>query len=602
MPDAPGKKRTRWIALIFTTFLVVALVAVTRLLTGCVVTGDPFAQITLTAPVVFSPTVTLTVPNPILTPTSTLLPPTPITPETTSTVLPTDTPQPSTPTVTSKTPTPTPLPFFEGPFAYGASFDGRPLLAYRFGTGPSVHAIIGAIHGGYEWNTVILVSETLKYLQENPTLVPDNVTLYIVPCANPDGYAIGTDREYARMNGNGVDLNRNWDYNWQPTATHGTRVVNAGAFPFSEPETSALRDFILDRDVEAAIFYHSAMARIFYGAEPEKSATYELAIAVSEATGYPVAANIPGQITTGDAIDWMSVQGLAGIEVELTNHQDIEWERNLQGTLAFLNWTPPHAQARTVQTQTIGFSVQGRPITVTQVGNGNEIVLVIMGSIHGDEANTSTLVRSLMEQYTNAPELVPTMFTLYFVSTINPDGLATHTRQNANLVDLNRNWPTDDWQTDAARTSGVLAGSGGTAPGSEPEVQAVSLWLLDVRSAAQEIWLLSYHAAYPPDGGVQPGYTTSGIPGPQADQLAQYVAKLADYVYLPFWPSEHTFTGELIHWCDVNGIWAADVELPDHNLPDTVPDGKYESTLATHQRVLSELLMGFGLDGEEQAE
>jgi len=234
----------------------------------------------------------------------------------------------------------TPQPFFEGPFSYGRSFGGRSLLAYRFGTGPSVRIIVGGIHGGYEANTVVLVGEMLRYLRGNPSLIPDDVTLYVIPCANPDGYVAGTDRERGRMNGNGVDLNRNWGYHWQPVATHGARPVDAGAYAFSEPETAALRDFFLAQDVEAAIFYHSAMARVFYGAEREQSATYELARVVSEATGYPIAAGVPGQITTGDAIDWMSARGLAGIEVELTTHDGIEWERNLQGLLAFLAWNP----------------------------------------------------------------------------------------------------------------------------------------------------------------------------------------------------------------------------------------------------------------------
>jgi hypothetical protein len=244
-------------------------------------------------------------------------------------------------TLASLPPTSTPRPFFEGPFAYGVSFGGRPLLAYRLGVGPSARAIVGAIHGGYERNTAVLVSEMLDYLQENPDLVPDEVTLYVIPCANPDGYAAGIDRKRGRMNGNGVDLNRNWDYRWQPIATHGDRSVKAGAYPFSEPETAALRDFILERKIKAVIFYHSAMERIFYGAEPDWSATDELALVVSEATGYPIAAGVPGQITTGDAIDWMSAQGLAGIEVELTTHEDIEWERNLRGLEVFLGWIIP---------------------------------------------------------------------------------------------------------------------------------------------------------------------------------------------------------------------------------------------------------------------
>jgi hypothetical protein len=289
-----GDKGTRWLALI--SFVVVAGLA-SGFIAACS-TGDQIAQVVL--------------------PTFTIL---------SSTSAPT-------------TPAPTPRPFFEGPFTYGTSFDGRPLLAYRLGAGPSARVIIGAIHGGYERNTAVLVSKALEYLRKNPALVPDKVTLYVIPCANPDGYAAGTDRERGRMNGNGVDLNRNWDYHWQPTATHGVRPVNAGTRPFSEPETAALRDFILERDAEAAIFYHSAMARIFYGAERDRSAAYELALVVSEATGYPIATGIPGQITTGDAIDWMSAQGLAGIEVELTTHEGIEWERNLSGLAAFLDWMP----------------------------------------------------------------------------------------------------------------------------------------------------------------------------------------------------------------------------------------------------------------------
>ncbi|RLC77105.1 MAG: hypothetical protein DRJ03_11725 [Chloroflexi bacterium] len=559
-----GNRETRWLTL--TLILIAAIAAAVGLTFGFIAVRSIGERSSVVPDTATPP------------PTSASTAPATTAPETIPTAPPTSTPLPATPTAQP--------PFFEGPFTYGASFNGRPLLAYRLGDGPSVRAIIGAIHGGYEWNTVDLVSQTLEYLQANPALIPGEVTLYVIPCANPDGYAAGIDREHGRMNGNGVDLNRNWGYNWQMTATHGTRQVYAGAHAFSEPETAALRDLILEREVEAAIFYHSAMAKIFYGVEREKSATYELAVAVSEATGYPIAAGIPGQITTGDAVDWMSDQGLAGIEVELTTHEDIEWERNLQGLLAFLNWRPPSVSERVVHTAQIGESVQGRPIEATQVGDGNQVALVIIGAIHGDEANTEALVRGLMEQYACAPEFVPPGFTLYFLPAMNPDGLAAGARQNANQVDLNRNWPTDDWQADAARTSGIVPGSGGSAPGSEPEVQAVEQWLLEtVKPAAQEVWLLSYHSAYPPDGGVQPGYATYGDPGPQAGELARRVAEIAGYTYLPTWPSEYTFTGELIHWCDVNGIWAADVELPNREPPD-------ETALAAHRSILSALLTG----------
>ena len=142
---------------------------------------------------------------------------------------------------------------FQEPIVYGRSFAGRPLLAYRLGQGPVARALIGGLHGGYEWNTTALMSQTLEYLTASPDSVPEELTLYIIPLANPDGAAAGTDRVAGRMNANGVDLNRNWDYRWQPTATHGIHPVDAGAFPFSEPETAALRDFVFERDIRAAI-------------------------------------------------------------------------------------------------------------------------------------------------------------------------------------------------------------------------------------------------------------------------------------------------------------------------------------------------------------
>ena len=112
----------------------------------------------------------------------------------------------------------TPAPLFEGdPEVIGQSVQGRPIVVYRLGAGPIKHALIGAIHGGYEWNTADLMTKTLAYLRDNPALIPTDLTLYILPIANPDGYATGTDQIGGRLNADGVDLNSNWDYHWQIT-------------------------------------------------------------------------------------------------------------------------------------------------------------------------------------------------------------------------------------------------------------------------------------------------------------------------------------------------------------------------------------------------
>ncbi|MGD8759536.1 MAG: M14 family metallopeptidase [Anaerolineales bacterium] len=250
---------------------------------------------------------------------------------------------PATPTPTiPPTPTATPRPLMEGPFTIGTSVLGRPLEAYRIGKGPISRVIIGGIHGGYEWNTTVLVNRLVDYFWASPELVPPEVTLYLIPCANPDGAAAGTDRIHGRMNANGVDLNRNWDYEWQSVASHGPWPVSGGTAPFSEPETAALRDFILSRGIQAAIFYHSALSMVFAGAGRETSKTEELALLMARYTGYQYMPNgLPGQITTGDAIDWLTSIGITAVEIELTTHEDLDWTRNLQAMLAFLQWDLP---------------------------------------------------------------------------------------------------------------------------------------------------------------------------------------------------------------------------------------------------------------------
>jgi hypothetical protein len=265
------------------------------------------------------------------TPTPTVLPPTSTFPIPTVTQTATPSPEPS--------PTSTPIPVVAGPITYGYSVQGRPLQAFRIGTGPIARALIGGIHGGYEANTTRLVEEFFTYLSASTDLVPAQITLYLVPLVNPDGAAAGTDRVRGRLNANSVDLNRNWDYEWQSVATHGTQPVSAGTAPFSEPETSALRDFILNHNIQAAIFYHSAMSEVYPGAGRDTSKTEELAILMAEYTGYRYAPEcVPGQITTGDAINWLTTQGITAVEVELSTHTELDWEQNLAALLAFLNW------------------------------------------------------------------------------------------------------------------------------------------------------------------------------------------------------------------------------------------------------------------------
>ena len=118
--------------------------------------------------------------------------------------------------------------------------------------------LVGDIHGGWEANTHELAQELVAYFEANPQNVPDDVSLWIIPTLNPDGLAADT-----RVNARGVDLNRNSDTDldgcagndWSATTftSDGPQPGAGGAYPFSEPEAQAARDFLADAHI--AVFY-----------------------------------------------------------------------------------------------------------------------------------------------------------------------------------------------------------------------------------------------------------------------------------------------------------------------------------------------------------
>jgi predicted deacylase len=244
-----------------------------------------------------------------------------------------------TPTVPSPTPT-----VADGlPFVIGTSVGGRPLEVFRFGTGPRELLIVAGIHGGYEWNTIALADELIELLRSEPERIPDDVTLYILRAINPDGEARSHGYE-GRANDNGVDLNRNWPINWHPdwdrTYCWHYLPITAGEHPLSEPETAAVMRFILDHDFDGLISYHSAALGIFPGGSPPDTASQRLALALATVSGYRYPPRDYGCEYTGQFADWSISQGIPAVDVELTNHNDTDFEINVAVLETFLNWRP----------------------------------------------------------------------------------------------------------------------------------------------------------------------------------------------------------------------------------------------------------------------
>lgn len=228
----------------------------------------------------------------------------------------------------------------------GRSVQGRPIEAYTYGSGENRLVFVGGIHGGYEWNSVLLAYRFMDYL-ETQTALPDGLEVTVIPSANPDGvYAVvGKEGRFAqadipagshaagRFNANEVDLNRNFDCKWKPESSWQGRTVSAGAAPFSEPEAKALRDFLLKDRPRAAVFWHSA-ANAVYASECEAGilqGTLDAMNAYARAAGYSAVQTFDAYPITGDAEGWLASQNIPAITVELQTHESVEWERNLAG-------------------------------------------------------------------------------------------------------------------------------------------------------------------------------------------------------------------------------------------------------------------------------
>ncbi|MFZ1987548.1 MAG: M14 family metallopeptidase [Minisyncoccia bacterium] len=238
----------------------------------------------------------------------------------------------------------------------GTSVEGRSITAYTYGSGAKHLLFVGGMHGGYEWNSILLAYAFMDYLKANPTVVPVGLAVTVIPSANPDGVykVVGTEGRFTtanvspdaataaagRFNANNVDLNRNFDCNWQATSTWQGRPVSAGTAVFSEPETKAIRSFVLKHTPDAVVFWHS-QANAVYASECNKGilpGTLSVMSAYARAAGYPAIASFDAYPITGDAEGWLASINIPAITVELKTHETIEWEKNLAGIKALISF------------------------------------------------------------------------------------------------------------------------------------------------------------------------------------------------------------------------------------------------------------------------
>ncbi len=170
-------------------------------------------------------------------------------------------------------------------FSVGTSIEGRAIKGLEItatAPGPGVRGVLynGCQHAR-EWvasmATTYIGDQLIRQYGSDPaiTQLVDSAILYVIPVVNPDGfvYTWTTNRMWRknrRNNGNGtfgIDLNRNWSVEWGGVGSSGDpgSDLYRGTAPFSEPETAAMRDFLLERPwVERHVDIHSYSQYVLY--------------------------------------------------------------------------------------------------------------------------------------------------------------------------------------------------------------------------------------------------------------------------------------------------------------------------------------------------
>ena len=178
-------------------------------------------------------------------------------------------------------------------------------------------------------------------------------------------------------------------------------------------------------------------------------------------------------------------------------------------------------------------SVKGQTLWVRDMAppNANLRVLVV-GAIHGDELSSASVAFHWIKQAGQMPADSPQTIAWRFVPVLNPDGIMVQPprRVNANGVDLNRNFPTPNWERDAKiywekRTSKDPRRWPGPKPLSEPESQ----FLHQQMQSFQPNLIVSIHAPYGVLDFDGPSVPPSRLGRLYLDQVGIFPGSLGNY-------------------------------------------------------------------------
>ena len=225
----------------------------------------------------------------------------------------------------------------------GQSTEGRDIWAFKVSDNPNDDEnepevlFTGLTHSREPlsmMNLFYFVQQLVEQYGLDPelTYLTNNREIWFIPVINPDGYVYNEsiepngggmhrknrlDTNCGNGTGRGVDLNRNYGFGWGAndigSSPDPCSATYRGESSFSEPETQAVRDFILNHDFKNILHYHS-YSNVYihaYGdaslpAEPDLTTLREIGHEMARYNGYlsGTGYEVIGYTVNGDAVDW----------------------------------------------------------------------------------------------------------------------------------------------------------------------------------------------------------------------------------------------------------------------------------------------------------
>jgi protein MpaA len=178
-------------------------------------------------------------------------------------------------------------------------------------------------------------------------------------------------------------------------------------------------------------------------------------------------------------------------------------------------------------------SVEGVPLYTRDVRQDQaKLRVLVTGAIHGDELSSAAVALHWIRMAAEEDAQMPQPVHWRFVPVLNPDGLMAHPpkRVNARGVDLNRNFPTPNWERDAAdywqrRTNKDPRRWPGLKPLSEPESRFLHEQMADFKPHL----IVAIHAPYGVLDFDGPSVPPSRLGRLYLDQVGIFPGSLGNY-------------------------------------------------------------------------